>query len=94
MKKLFTSLAILGALFLTSSAIFANECNCNCASSEAPKCNCAQNCDCGCQKGEKCKCENCNKEEVSKCDCDANSDCKCTTKKFGIFRKNKCNCAK
>lgn len=94
MKKLFTSLAIVGALFLTSSAVFANECNCNCASIEAPKCNRAQNCDCGCQKGEKCKCENCNKEEVSKCDCDANSDCKCTTKKFGIFRKNKCNCAK
>lgn len=89
MKKLFTSLFILGALLLTTGAVFA--CDCNCATSDVPKCNCAKTCDCGCQKGEKCKCENCKKEEVANCNCD---NCKCETKKFRLFRKNKCNCTK
>ena len=66
MKKLFTSLFVFATLILTTGAVFA--CDCNCATNDVPKCNCAKNCDCG--------------------------NCKCETKKFRLFRKNKCNCEK
>lgn len=91
MKNLFTSLFIIGALFLTSSAVFA--CDCNCGAAPEQKCNCAQSCDCGCQKGEDCNCENCNSVDA-KCNCKSSCDCGCKIKRHLFFRKNKCNCAK
>lgn len=86
MKKLTLGLLMLGALLLTTNSVFACDCVCGC---EKVTCNCAKTCDCGCQNGQEYNCdENCN---CLKC---KNDTCNCKTKKFRIFRKKQCNCAK
>ena len=99
MKKiLLVSLGLL-MMFLTSSVMACENCDCGCENGE--KCNCkkevVKDCDCDCHKGEKCTKADCNCVCHKKCNC--KNDCKCKGKKHrrsikNLFKRNqiKCNC--
>ena len=64
MKKFLLVVCGLLMMFLASSVLACENCDCGCQKGE--KCNCKKecikecpkDCDCGCHKGEKCTCEN------------------------------------
>lgn len=68
--------------------------NCTCGCQKGEECTCPKDCTCGCKKDEECNCAkdcDCVKTDAPKCNCEKQK-CDCKSKKFRLFRRNKCDC--
>lgn len=69
--------------------------DCTCGCQDGEKCTCDKDYTCGCQDGEQCTCDEdctCAKDNAESCESSKSEKCDCKSRKFRLFRKNKCDC--